>query len=78
MIVLIILSTPWKHKSMNEKISGKLIAIIIVSSLVVGGVGGWLFNRVLIPKINAIPFLMKYNLSPGGASLVIILNKKFA
>lgn len=56
---------------MNEKISTKLITIIILSSLIVGGVGSWVFNRFLIPKINTIPFLMKYNLSPSGSPLVI-------
>ncbi len=49
----------------------KEITFIIVSSLVFGGIGGWLFSRYVIPKINSIPFLVKYNLSPSSSPLVI-------
>ncbi len=51
--------------------SKKAILFIILSSLIIGGIGGWIFERFLIPKINAIPFLVKYNLAPQSAPLVI-------
>ncbi|MDB4940071.1 MAG: peptidase [Candidatus Doudnabacteria bacterium] len=51
--------------------SKKAITFVILSSLVIGGIGGWLFNRYLIPKINTISFLVKYNLAPQTAPLII-------
>ena len=49
----------------------KQITFVILSSLIIGGIGGWLFDRFLIPRINTIPFLVKYNLAPQAAPLVI-------
>jgi prepilin-type processing-associated H-X9-DG protein len=51
--------------------SKKQVLFIILCSLIIGGFGGWLFNRFLIPKINTIPFLVKYNLAPQTSPLVI-------
>lgn len=49
----------------------KAITFIVLSSLILGGFGGWLFNRFIIPKINTIPFLVKYNLAAQTAPLII-------
>jgi serine protease Do len=49
----------------------KAITFVILCSLIIGGFGGWIFDRYLIPKINTLPFLVKYNLAPQTAPLII-------
>lgn len=51
--------------------SKKFITFVVLSSLIIGGIGGWIFTRFIVPKINTIPFLVKYNLTPSSAPLVI-------
>lgn len=52
---------------MNKKIA----VFIILSSLFFGAIGSWIFNRYVVPRLNAIPFLVKYNLAPSAGLLVI-------
>ncbi len=51
--------------------SKKLVAFVVISSLIFGGIGGWVFSRYIIPKINTISFLTKYNLVPTAGPVVI-------
>lgn len=49
----------------------KSVTFMVLSSLIIGGLGGWIFTRYIIPKISTIPFLVRYNLAPQGSPLVI-------
>ncbi len=49
----------------------KSIVFVIISSLVIGGIGGWIFTRYVMPIIGTIPILVKYNLAPPVGPLVI-------
>lgn len=49
----------------------KIIILIIVCSVIFGGLGGWIFIRYVIPKLNTINWLVKYNLAPQTSPLVI-------
>lgn len=54
-----------------DKIGTKVALFVIFCSLVLGGIGGWVFSRYIIPKINTISFLTKYNLVPTAGPVVI-------
>ncbi len=54
----------------------KAIVFIILSSLIIGGIGGWIFTWYLIPKLNTVSWLVKYNLVPTSAPLVINTTKE--
>lgn len=48
------------------------IAIWVVAlSLIFGALGGWVFNRYVIPKLNTIDWLVRNNLAPSPGPLVI-------
>ncbi len=49
----------------------KTLAWIILSSIILGGLSGWVFIRFVIPKLNTINWLVKYNLAPQAGPLVI-------
>ncbi len=49
----------------------KLIYFVIISSLIFGSIGSWLFIRFVIPRVNAIPLFSRYNLTPNSAPLII-------
>ncbi|GAC1412403.1 MAG: trypsin-like peptidase domain-containing protein [Candidatus Doudnabacteria bacterium] len=49
----------------------KAIVFVVLCSFFIGGLGGWLLNRYVLPKINSIPLLVKYNLAPQTSPLII-------
>lgn len=49
----------------------KSIIFILLSSFFIGGIGGWIFTRYIIPKMNTVGWLVRYNLVPTSAPLVI-------
>lgn len=49
----------------------KIFVWVIALSLVFGAVGGWVFNRYIIPKLNTVDWLVRYNLAPSAGPLVI-------
>src|SRR4051812_13660982 len=49
----------------------KHLASLVIGIILLGGISGWFFVRYLIPKLNTIPFLVKYNLAPSAGPLVI-------
>ena len=49
----------------------KLITFVVLSSLIIGSIGGWLLMRFVLPKLNTFAILRKYNLNPKTAPLVI-------
>jgi S1-C subfamily serine protease len=54
-------------KNMNKRI----IWTIVLSSIILGGISGWVIVRFVAPKLNTIPFFAKNNLLPANAPLVI-------
>ncbi len=44
---------------------------MVLCSFIIGGIGGWFFTWYLIPKLNTVSWLVKYNLVPNSAPLVI-------
>jgi S1-C subfamily serine protease len=49
----------------------KLVTFVILSSLIIGGIGGWLMMRFALPQLNTISILRKYNLVPKTGPLTI-------
>lgn len=49
----------------------KTIFFVIICSVALGGVSGWALMRFLLPRLNSIPVLVKYNLVPNSSPLVI-------
>ncbi len=51
--------------------SRKSLVFIISSSLIIGGISGWVFTRYIMPAVGTIPFLVKFNLSSPSGPLII-------
>jgi len=49
----------------------KIVTWMILISLFFGSFGSWFLTRYLIPKLDTLPFLVKYNLTPPSGPLVI-------
>lgn len=49
----------------------KSLLIVILCSLVFGAFGSWVLTRYIIPKLSTVPLLIRYNLAPSAAPLVI-------
>lgn len=49
----------------------RIIWTIVLSSIILGGLSGWMIVRFVAPKLNTIPFFAKNNLLPANPPLVI-------
>ena len=49
----------------------KTIIFVLISSFVIGGIGGWVFVRYVTPKLGSSRLLMRYHLAPDNSPLVI-------
>jgi serine protease Do len=49
----------------------KQVIFVILSSIIIGGISGWIFVRVIAPKLNSLPLFVKYNWQPANPPLVI-------
>lgn len=56
--------------------SKKVVVFTVLSSIIVGGISGWIFTRYIMPAIGTTPFLVKYNLAPPVAPLIINRTKE--
>ena len=52
--------------------SKKAIAFVILSSLILGAIGASIWQRYLVPELNTVPFLVRYNLAPRSAGPLVI------
>lgn len=48
-----------------------IVIWVVALSLIFGALGGWVFNRYIIPKLNTIDWLVRNNLAPSPGPLVI-------
>jgi|SRR5579872_256495 len=51
--------------------SKKAVSFVIISSLILGALGSWIWQRYIIPELNTVPFLVHYNLAPKAGPVVI-------
>ena len=49
----------------------KAIIFVLISSFIIGGIGGWVFVRYITPKLGSSRLLMRYHLAPDNSPLVI-------
>ena len=49
----------------------KHIWFVVLSSIIIGGISGWLIMRFVMPELNTVGILRRYNLNPVSAPLVI-------